>query len=81
MDISIVIPVYKSEENLIKLVETIKQEVTFVSNYQLILVNDSSPDHSWEKIVELKVLHPFIIGINLMKNYSQQSFAPFLHKF
>ena len=54
MKLSICVPVYKSETILEKFVETIEKEVRFVDNLELILVNDCSPDGSWEKIVELK---------------------------
>ena len=37
MELSIVIPVYKSEEILLKLVETIKNEIIFVDEFELIL--------------------------------------------
>jgi undecaprenyl-phosphate 4-deoxy-4-formamido-L-arabinose transferase len=73
MKLSICVPVYKSETILEKFVETIKKEVTFVDSYELILVNDCSPDKSWEKIVQLKNKYTFIIGVNLIKNFSQHN--------
>lgn len=73
MKLSICVPVYKSESILEKFVETIEKEVTFVDTYELILVNDCSPDKSWEKIVELKNKYNFIVGVNLIKNFSQHN--------
>ena len=73
MKLSICVPVYKSETILEKFVETIEKEVRFVDNLELILVNDCSPDGSWEKIVELKKKYDFIVGVNLIKNFSQHN--------
>lgn len=73
MKLSICVPVYKSETILEKFVETIEKEVRFVDNLELILVNDCSPDGSWEKIIELKKKYDFIVGVNLIKNFSQHN--------
>lgn len=73
MDLSIVIPVYNSQDILSKLLETIQKKVNFIDNYEVILVNDNSSDGSWLKIVELKHTYPFLKGINLMKNASQHN--------
>lgn len=73
MKLSICVPVYKSETILEKFVKTIEQEIDFVSDFELILVNDCSPDNSWQKIVELKQNYKFIVGVNLIKNFSQHN--------
>ena len=73
MKLSICVPVYRSETILEKFVETIKKKVSFVDSYELILVNDCSPDGSWTKIVELKQKYDFIVGVNLIKNFSQHN--------
>lgn len=73
MKLSICVPVYKSETILEIFVETIQKEVDFINDIELILVNDCSPDNSWEKIVELKQKYDFIIGVNLIKNFSQHN--------
>ncbi len=73
MKLSICVPVYKSETILEKFVETIQKEVNFVADMELILVNDCSPDNSWQKIVELKQKYDFIVGVNLIKNFSQHN--------
>ncbi len=43
------------------------------SQYELLLVNDGSRDGSWEMITSLVKLHPWIHGINLMRNYGQHN--------
>ncbi len=42
-------------------------------SYELILVNDGSPDNSWEALVELSKQQANIVAINLGKNYGQHN--------
>lgn len=73
MELSICVPVYKSENIMEKFVQVILEEINFVESFELILVNDGSPDGSWEKIVELKKKYSFIKGVNLIRNFSQHN--------
>jgi len=73
MDLSIVIPVYKSESILHELVRQIELNINFVEKFELILVNDCSPDNSWNVIRELCLKYNFIKGINLRKNTGQHN--------
>lgn len=73
MDLSIVIPVYNSQEILPTLLFIIQKEISFVKKFELILVNDNSPDDSWKTIVNLKRQYKFLKGINLIKNFSQHN--------
>lgn len=41
--------------------------------YEIIFVDDASPDNSWEIIEELSRQYPELIGIRLMRNYGQHS--------
>jgi polyisoprenyl-phosphate glycosyltransferase len=74
MQLSIVVPVYRSAECLRELARRVEEEVgrCFLS-YELILVNDDSPDPSWEVIVRLAREHDFITGVNLRKNAGQDN--------
>ncbi len=72
--ISVVIPVYNSEDSLpllIQRIEPILQSLT--SHYELIFVNDGSRDNSWQRIQDLSASYPWIAGINLMRNYGQHN--------
>lgn len=40
-------------------------------DYEIILVNDASPDNSWEEIVKQCELNPNVKGINLSRNFGQ----------
>lgn len=70
--ISIVIPVYNSEENLVELNNQIQRQLEDI-NFELILVNDQSKDNSWEIIDNLANKYKNIIGINLRKNSGQDN--------
>ena len=60
--ISVVVPVYNAERYLIKCINSIMNQ-SFNEEYELILVNDGSEDHS-EDIIDKKIEE---FGLN--KNY------------
>lgn len=71
---SVVVPVYNSETSLPELVARLGEVLPALTNrYELILVNDASPDNSWEIIQSLADAHPWVRGINLMRNYGQHN--------
>jgi glycosyltransferase involved in cell wall biosynthesis len=54
MNLSIVVPVYKGEKLIEPLIAQLSQTLpAFTENYEIILVNDGSPDHSWAVIRSL----------------------------
>jgi glycosyltransferase involved in cell wall biosynthesis len=72
IDISVVIPVYKSQDCLSELVKRLADVLDGLGKaYEIVLVNDCSPDNSWEKIVELCDIYNSIKGINLRRNFGQ----------
>jgi len=71
-DISIVIPVYNSQDNLIELARQIHDALAQMS-YELILVNDGSKDGSWGIIAQLCSQNHNVIGVNLRKNCGQDN--------
>lgn len=71
---SIIIPVYNSEGSLQELIERIAKVLCNLSDqFEVILVNDGSYDHSWDVVCKLIQLYPFVQGINLMRNYGQHN--------
>ena len=75
-DVSIVVPVYRSESILPHLVAQVKaamQAADMADRFELILVNDASPDGSWNVIRELAMGHPFVKGICLARNFGQHN--------
>lgn len=70
--ISIVSPVYKGEHMVAELVRRNVESVSFITDdYEIILVNDASPDNSWEEIVKQCAANPKVKGLNLSRNFGQ----------
>lgn len=70
--ISIVSPVYRGEKTVAELVRRNVESVsTITDDYEIILVNDASPDNSWEEIVKQCAQNPKVKGINLSRNFGQ----------
>jgi glycosyltransferase involved in cell wall biosynthesis len=72
--LSVVIPVYNSAETLDELVTRLSKVLPgLTQNYELIMVNDSSPDGSWQEITRLAGRFTWIKAVNLMRNYGQHN--------
>lgn len=70
--ISIVSPVYHGEKMVAELVRRIVGSVCPITdNYEIILVNDASPDNSWAEILKQCSANPKVKGINLSRNFGQ----------
>jgi glycosyltransferase involved in cell wall biosynthesis len=74
MNLSIVVPIYKGESFIEPLVaELIRTLPAFTEKYEVILVSDGSPDHSWELIQNLTPQYECVRGIRMMRNYGQHN--------
>lgn len=72
--LSIVIPVYRSAASLGLLLERLEPALRALdTQFEVILVNDGSPDNSWEIIESLAPTRPWLAGINLKRNYGQHN--------
>jgi polyisoprenyl-phosphate glycosyltransferase len=70
--ISVVSPVYMAENIVEELVRLLHEQLTLIgSDYEIILVNDASPDRSWDKIVQVCTEDIRVKGINLSRNFGQ----------
>ncbi len=71
--LSFVIPCYGSEQTLPLVVAELRQALAGrgEADYQLILVNDGSPDRVWPIIRELAAADPRVLGLNLARNFGQ----------
>lgn len=69
-EISVVVPVYNSHECVAELARQVEDALKSF-DWELILVNDSSPDTSWQEIVRAASSQKRILGINLRKNGGQ----------
>ena len=74
--ISFVIPCYRSERTIETVVNEIRETVSARAqsfDYEIVLVNDCSPDNVWQVIQKLAAADPKIKGICLAKNFGQHS--------
>lgn len=73
--ISFVIPCYNSEHTVGGVVDEIVQTVTAHGgyDYEIILVNDNSPDNVIDTITELAKANPHVKGLDLSRNFGQHS--------
>jgi glycosyltransferase involved in cell wall biosynthesis len=72
--ISVVTPVYNGEASVGELCRRLASVLPTISaQYEIILINDGSPDRSWEMISELCSQSPVLRGVNLMRNYGQHN--------
>ena len=72
--LSVVVPVYNSRESLPLLVARLEPVLRSIARrFELILVNDGSRDGSWDIVRELTTAHPWIRGVDLMRNFGQHN--------
>ena len=71
--ISYVIPCYRSEKTVLHVVEEIESTMKThnENDYEIILVNDCSPDQVWDIIRNRAQTDKCVTGINLAKNFGQ----------
>jgi glycosyltransferase involved in cell wall biosynthesis len=70
--ISVVVPVFKSAESLEELAQRLTANLSAITpEFEVILVNDGSPDNSWEIISTLSKNDGRFIGIRLSRNFGQ----------
>lgn len=70
--ISVVSPVYRGENLVRELVSRIKENVSFITeDFEIVLVNDASPDLSWHAILKECTNDKRVKGINLSRNFGQ----------
>jgi len=69
---SIISPVYMAEKILPELVNRISIEFQNLQlDFEIILIDDASPDNSWKSIELLCSKHSYVKGIRLSKNFGQ----------
>ncbi len=72
-EISIIIPVYNSEEIIEELNNLLFRTLSNQISFEIIFVNDCSTDGSWQKITAISETYDDITGINLFKNSGQDN--------
>lgn len=74
MNISVVIPVFNGKDTLIPLLERLNTVLPGIADeFEILLVNDGSPDTSWKIVEELAAKFPWVVGIDLLRNFGQHN--------
>jgi len=71
---SVVIPVYKGQRFVKELVRRLHESLDRISSdYEIIMVDDRSPDDGWPLMVEEARADPRVIAIRLSRNFGQHA--------
>lgn len=75
MTVTVAIPCYRSADTISAVVEEVKKEILVREevDYQFVLVNDCSPDNTFEVIRDLAESDKRIIGVSLSRNCGQEA--------
>ena len=66
--LSIVIPVYKEEENIVLAIEKTMAEASKFKNFELVAVDDGSNDSTYQKLIELSIKYKDLTLVKHTKN-------------
>ena len=74
LQLSVVVPCYNAEQGLQELHRriTLACGPLFGDSYEIILVDDGSPDETWRAVAELADQDRHIVGVKLSRNYGHQ---------
>jgi len=74
LSVSVVIPAYKSQNSLPLLVEKLEVVLSMhYKGYEIIIVDDCSPDNTWEVLKNLKKERPHLKIVRLLRNSGQHN--------
>ena len=72
--VSVVIPTYRNALGLESLARAISEVLQRENRtFEILFVNDGSPDATWDAIQRINRANPEVRGINLMRNYGQHN--------
>lgn len=73
VEVSVVIPIYRGGRDIAELVRRVEAVLSGnAESFELVLVDDGSPDDSWLAIVRAVQQHTFVRAIRLARNFGQQ---------
>ncbi len=74
MDISVIVPVFDEQENILPLAEQVAQALaTQPGEFEIVFVDDASRDGTWEKIQEARRRDPRVRGLRHQQNAGQSA--------
>ncbi len=71
--LSVVVPVYRGAETVTELVERLGEELRPAYDFEIVLVEDCSPDNSGEVMRSLAARHPWVVCLHLSRNFGEHN--------
>jgi polyisoprenyl-phosphate glycosyltransferase len=71
--LSVVVPVYRGAETVTELVERLGEELLTSYDFEIVLVEDCSPDNSGEVMKGLAARHPWVRCLHLSRNFGEHN--------
>ncbi len=72
MKFSIISPIFRAENTVVELISRITNTVSQITDdFEIILIDDFSPDKSWDTIQQVASDNEHVIGIKLSRNFGQ----------
>ena len=68
--LSVVVPTYRGAPALAELLERLRRALAGV-DYEVVVVNDASPDDTWDRLEALAPEHPELVAVDLLANRGQ----------
>ncbi len=68
--LSVVVPTYRSAPALAELLDRLRTALAGM-DYEVVVVNDASPDDTWERLEALAPHHPELVAVDLLANRGQ----------
>ena len=73
MNVSVVVPTFRSPSTLPRLVERVTGCSWFTAESELIIVDDGNTDDTWRAISELAASNKQVLGLRLGRNFGQHA--------
>jgi polyisoprenyl-phosphate glycosyltransferase len=74
IDLSVVIPIYKESLNLAETLRQLTRALDALSmSYEVVLIDDGSPDDTWQVILAQRQLNEKLRGIRLSRNFGKEA--------
>lgn len=74
MELSVVIPIYGCQLTLVELYIRLKKVLEKITlDFEIVLINDNSPDDAWTTIIEMGRNDSRVKGVNLSRNFGQHN--------
>ena len=73
-ELSVVVPVFREAARLTGLLESIVRHLEQTgADFEILVIDDGSPDDTWAEIERLAADHPQVIGVRLTRNFGKES--------